>query len=55
MVVCQTAQFTKFADRKRIEATIARVALGPALLALAGRWNWWPGSMHTAIVANNKH
>jgi RND superfamily putative drug exporter len=26
------------------DASIARVALGPALLTLAGRWNWWPGS-----------
>jgi RND superfamily putative drug exporter len=26
-----------------IDVTIVRLALGPALLALAGRWNWWPG------------
>ena len=26
-----------------IDATLIRVALGPALLCLAGRWNWWPG------------
>jgi putative drug exporter of the RND superfamily len=26
-----------------IDATFVRVAIGPALLALAGRWNWWPG------------
>lgn len=26
-----------------IDATIVRLALGPALLRLAGRWNWWPG------------
>jgi len=26
-----------------LDATLVRVALGPALLALAGRWNWWPG------------
>jgi RND superfamily putative drug exporter len=26
-----------------VDATIVRLALGPALLALAGRWNWWPG------------
>ncbi len=25
-----------------IDVTIVRLALGPALLALAGRWNWWP-------------
>ena len=27
-----------------IDATIVRMAIGPALLQLAGRWNWWPGS-----------
>lgn len=26
-----------------IDATLVRVAVGPALLRLAGRWNWWPG------------
>jgi len=26
-----------------IDVTILRLALGPALLRLAGRWNWWPG------------
>lgn len=26
-----------------VDVTIVRLALGPALLALAGRWNWWPG------------
>ena len=26
-----------------LDATLVRLALGPALLALAGRWNWWPG------------
>ena len=26
-----------------VDATVVRLALGPALLALAGRWNWWPG------------
>jgi RND superfamily putative drug exporter len=25
-----------------LDATIVRAALGPALLRLAGRWNWWP-------------
>jgi RND superfamily putative drug exporter len=27
-----------------VDATIVRVALGPALIVLAGRWNWWPGN-----------
>jgi RND superfamily putative drug exporter len=26
-----------------LDATIVRLAIGPALLKLAGRWNWWPG------------
>lgn len=27
-----------------IDATIVRLALAPAILRLAGRWNWWPGA-----------
>jgi RND superfamily putative drug exporter len=26
-----------------LDVTLVRLALGPALLRLAGRWNWWPG------------
>jgi RND superfamily putative drug exporter len=26
-----------------IDATLVRMVIGPALLQLAGRWNWWPG------------
>jgi RND superfamily putative drug exporter len=26
-----------------IDATVMRLAISPALLVLAGRWNWWPG------------
>jgi len=26
-----------------LDATIIRMAVGPALIRLAGRWNWWPG------------
>jgi putative drug exporter of the RND superfamily len=26
-----------------LDATIVRMVIGPALLSLAGRWNWWPG------------
>jgi RND superfamily putative drug exporter len=26
-----------------IDATVVRLALGPALISLAGRFNWWPG------------
>jgi putative drug exporter of the RND superfamily len=28
-----------------VDATVVRMAIGPALLTLAGRWNWWPGSL----------
>jgi RND superfamily putative drug exporter len=28
-----------------IDATLVRLAIGPALLQLGGRWNWWPGHM----------
>lgn len=28
-----------------LDATLVRLAVGPAFLALAGRWNWWPGSI----------
>jgi len=27
------------------DATLVRIVIGPALLALAGRWNWWPGDI----------
>jgi RND superfamily putative drug exporter len=30
-----------------LDATVVRMVIGPALLALAGRWNWWPASMDT--------
>lgn len=26
-----------------LDATVIRLAVGPALVRLAGRWNWWPG------------
>ncbi|MHC4235824.1 MAG: MMPL family transporter [Planctomycetota bacterium] len=26
-----------------LDALLVRGAVGPALLRLAGRWNWWPG------------
>jgi RND superfamily putative drug exporter len=28
-----------------IDATIVRIIIGPALLRLAGHWNWWPGGL----------
>jgi putative drug exporter of the RND superfamily len=26
-----------------LDATVIRLAVGPAFIQLAGRWNWWPG------------
>lgn len=26
-----------------VDATVIRILLGPALMQMAGRWNWWPG------------
>ena len=31
-----------------LDATVMRLAVSPALLALAGRWNWWPGDRRAA-------
>jgi putative drug exporter of the RND superfamily len=28
-----------------LDATIVRLALAPAFLCVAGRWNWWPGPL----------
>ena len=32
-----------------LDATLVRLAVGPALLALAGHWNWWPGSPSRSV------
>ena len=34
-----------------LDATLVRIAIGPALLQLAGRWNWWPGGAAKARPA----
>lgn len=31
-----------------IDATLVRIVIGPALLRLAGDWNWWPGGLPAA-------
>jgi len=31
-----------------IDATIVRIVIGPALLRVAGEWNWWPGGLRGA-------
>ncbi len=35
-----------------VDATVVRVAIGPALLKLAGHWNWWPGERRSSLVQN---
>ncbi len=37
-----------------IDVTVIRLALGPALLQLAGRWNWWPGSVVPVILLEDE-
>jgi RND superfamily putative drug exporter len=34
-----------------IDATLVRIVIGPALLRVAGDWNWWPGGLATAREA----
>jgi RND superfamily putative drug exporter len=34
-----------------LDATIVRMALAPAVLCLAGRWNWWPGPLFRTAKA----
>jgi RND superfamily putative drug exporter len=32
-----------------VDATVMRVAIGPALLKLGGQWNWWPGETYRVV------
>src|ERR1700678_2444040 len=34
-----------------IDATLVRIVIGPALLRIAGDWNWWPGGLSTRRAA----
>ena len=34
-----------------IDATLVRIVIGPALLRVAGDWNWWPGGLAPASNA----
>ena len=36
-----------------IDATLVRMVIGPALLQLAGRWNWWPGAFRDQASHRN--
>src|SRR5262249_5314474 len=33
-----------------LDATVMRLAVSPALLTLAGRWNWWPGGGDASLT-----
>jgi RND superfamily putative drug exporter len=37
-----------------IDATVVRMVVGPALLQLAGDWNWWPFGLYGATAASEK-
>jgi len=41
-----------------IDATLVRIVIGPALLRIAGDWNWWPGGLSAArsapVMANRE-
>ena len=32
-----------------VDATVMRLAVGPALIRLGGRWNWWPGKAYPLV------
>ena len=34
-----------------LDATLVRVLLVPAIMGLAGRWNWWPGGRRATGAA----
>ena len=37
-----------------LDATVVRMVVGPALLQLAGDWNWWPFGLHGAPATSEK-
>ena len=37
-----------------LDATVIRTAVGPALIRLAGRWNWWPGQTTRELERTNE-
>src|ERR1700745_659556 len=34
-----------------LDGTLVRMVIGPALLRIAGDWNWWPGGLATVRTA----
>jgi RND superfamily putative drug exporter len=37
-----------------IDATVVRMVVGPALLQLAGDWNWWPFGLYGSPAMSKK-
>ncbi|MBB5329148.1 MMPL family transporter [Tunturiibacter gelidoferens] len=52
-LVVQMLGFT-LAAAVLIDATVVRMVVGPALLQLAGDWNWWPLGLHGAQAVAEK-
>jgi len=52
-LVVQMLGFT-LAGAVVIDATVVRMVVGPALLRLAGDWNWWPFGLYGAPAASDK-
>jgi putative drug exporter of the RND superfamily len=52
-LVVQMLGFT-LAGAVLIDATVVRMIVGPALLRLAGDWNWWPFGLHGATESAEK-
>jgi RND superfamily putative drug exporter len=48
------AQFMGFALGVAVllDATIIRMVLVPAIMHIAGRWNWWPGVRLAPVTAD---
>ena len=52
-LVIQMLGFT-LAGAVLIDATVVRMIVGPALLKLAGDWNWWPFGLYGATAVAEK-
>lgn len=37
-----------------IDATLIRLVVAPALMCIAGQWNWWPGERSVATASTNR-
>jgi RND superfamily putative drug exporter len=53
LLVVQMLGFT-LAVAVFIDATVVRMVIGPALLQLAGDWNWWPFGLYGAPAASER-